>query len=132
MASLRDAILGAADLPVEVVETPEWAPFGVPEVRVRGLTAAERDAYEQSLVDRDPKTGRIQMRRNLPNVRASFVVRVIVDENGERVFTDADAEALGKRSGAVIDRLWDKARALSGMATEEELNPTEPSSSESP
>lgn len=130
--TLRDAILGAEDLPVEVVPTPEWAPFGVPEVRVRGLTAAERDAYEQSLVDHDPRTGRVQMRRSLPNVRASFVVRVIVDEAGERVFTDQDADALGKRSGAVIDRLWDRARALSGMATEEELNPTGSNSSESP
>jgi hypothetical protein len=137
MGSLRDAILAADDLPREQVSTPEWAPSGAPYVYVRGLTAAERDEYEQGLTERGPD-GKVQARSSMKNLRAHFVVRVVVDENGERVFADGDVKALGEKSAAIVDRLWEKGRELSGMATvEEEENPStgdqdEPSSSDSP
>lgn len=124
MGSLRDQILAADDLPRAVVETPEWAPSGVPSVHVRGLTAAERDQYEQGLTER-AKDGSVRPKANLKNLRASFVMRIVVDENGERVFSDGDVEALGAKSAVVLDRLWEKGRELSGMAREEtEENPS--------
>jgi hypothetical protein len=46
MGGIRDKILAADDLPREQVQTDEWAPFGVPFVFVRGLSAAERDKWE--------------------------------------------------------------------------------------
>ena len=135
MGSLRDAILSAEDLPREKVQTDEWAPFGVPFVYVRGLTSAERDAYEQSLLvtvngNRVPNT-------RMKNIRAAFVARVLVDENGERPFSDKDVDVLGEKNAAVIDRLWDVGRRLSGMLLEEETNPStgdqeDSSSSDSP
>jgi len=137
MTNMREAILTAADLPFEEVDTPEWAPFGVPSVRVRGLSAAERDAWEMSLTQQDGK-GRVQV-GNLRNVRASFVAKIVVDEDGERVFTDRDARELGKRNAIVINRIWLMGRELSGMNEEEDgdENPSEGdqdeySSSESP
>lgn len=124
MGTLRDQILAADDLPWADVETSEWAPFGVPTVRVRGLTAAERDDYEQSLVERTAD-GTVRAKTKQTNLRASFVARVIIDpDTGERAFTDKDATALGEKNAAVIDRLWDKARELSGMGTTES-NPSE-------
>ena len=122
MGTLRDAILAADDLPRVEVQTPEWAPFGVPTVFVRGLTAAERDDYEQSLTERTPD-GSVRAKAKQSNLRASFVVRVLVDADGERIFTDRDVDALGKKNAAVIDRLWDEARELSGMGTPE-ANPS--------
>lgn len=122
MGSIRDLILAAEDLPREQVMTDEWAPFGVPFVHVRGLTAAERDDYEQGLTERGPDGSR-RPRDSYRNLRASFVARIVVDENGERVFADADVEELGKKNAAVIDRLWDKGRELSGMGAEG--NPSE-------
>lgn len=138
MGSLREAILQADDLPREAVETPEWAPFGVPLVHIRGFSGQERDEWEQSLTERI--NGRVVPRINVRNIRSAFLVKVIVDENGARVFDDKDVKALGAKSGAVLDRLWDKARELSGMMVPEEQegeNPStgdqdEPSSSESP
>lgn len=124
MGTLRDQILAADDLPRVEVDTPEWAPFGVPTIFVRGLTAAERDDYEQSLLETGPD-GRIRQKRHQTNLRASFVARVIVDAEGTRVFTDKDAGALGEKNAAVIDRIWDAARVLSGMAAPEEENPSE-------
>lgn len=116
--SLREQILGAEDLPRQSVDTPEWAP-AVPSVTVRGLTAAERDQYEQGLTERTPD-GSVRPRRNLKNLRASFVVRVVVNDDGSRVFTDDDIDVLGEKSALVLDRLWDVGRALSGMQTEVE------------
>lgn len=138
MGTLRDAILAAEDLPREEVSTPEWGPAGAPTVFVRGFTSKERDDYEMSLTVPGPDGGRMPNPR-IKNLRASFVVRVLVDENGERIFDDKDIDALAGKNAAVIDRLWDVGRRLSGMQTEEEAeaNPStgdqgDDSSSDSP
>lgn len=130
MGTLRDQILAADDLPREQIETPGWP---VPHVWVRGLTAAERDDYEQSLTERGPD-GSVRPRRSIRNLRAAFVVRVLVDENGERVFADSDVDKLGEKNAALIDRLWEKGRELSGLdgANPSQGDQDEPSSTESP
>lgn len=115
MTLSRDEIL-ATTLPQETVDVPEWGG----KVILRGLTAAERDDYEQAMVETSPN-GRVTAKRKLQNVRAGLVVRCIVDEKGEREFADSDAEALGQKDAAVIDRLWDVCRRLCGMSTEDEV-----------
>ena len=112
MSLAREDIL-ATSIPSETVDVPEWDG----KVIVRGLSAAERDQYESGLVEFLPD-GRVRTKRNLQNVRTSLVVRCLVDEAGERLFGDADIEALGAKSGAVIERLWIIARRLSGMGDE--------------
>lgn len=125
MATLRDQILAADDLPTEVVETPEWGPSGVPSVVVRGLSGHDRDQYEQSLV-MTGADGRTRAKPNLENMRAGFVALVIVDpETKERAFKPTDVKELGKKSAEVLDRIWNVGRRISGMATVEEANPSE-------
>jgi len=142
MGSLRDAILSADDLPREQVKTDEWAPFGVPFVYVRALTAKERDDYEMSLTVPGPNGGRVPNPR-LKNIRATFAAKVIVEEDRSgkyvRAFDDSDVSKLGNRNAAVLDRIVDKGLELSGMAPvkDDEENPStgdqdEPSSSDSP
>ena len=70
MGTLRDAILNAQDLPTEEVATDEWGAFGFPTVRVRGLTAGEREKWERSVgdhgrqaADDDPREARRAHRR---------------------------------------------------------------------
>ena len=111
MALSREDILGLRPR-MEQVEIEDVGKF-----TIRGLTAAERDDYEQGLLEVGPD-GQARLKKLRRNVRASLVVRCIVDDAGERMFTDKDTEALGKVDGAVIDRLWDVARRLSGMSTE--------------
>ena len=50
------------------------------------------------------------------NARAKLVVRALVDENGDRLFKDQDAGALGAKSGAVLDRLFDIVAEMSGIS----------------
>lgn len=107
----RDAILQAQDLPSEQVPVPEWGG----EVLVRGLTGAERDAFEQSIAEQ--KGGSVKM--NLQNVRAKLVALTVVNEEGERIFSDKDAGLLGKKSAAALNRVFEVAQKLSGLTPED-------------
>ena len=104
----RDSILGAADLKEVDVDVPEWG--GV--VRVRGLRGVERDRFEAGIVKGEGKNAKA----DLSNLRAKLVVLCCVDEAGERIFSDGDAEALGAKNAAALDRVFDVARNLSGMS----------------
>jgi hypothetical protein len=111
----RDGILGAVDIQVEKVDVPEWGG----DVLIRGLTGEERDAYESSLRQiRNAGTPQQELVIVQLNARANLLVKCLVDENGDRVFTDRDAPALGAKNGRVIDRLYDVATRLSGLSDE--------------
>jgi len=99
----RDAILGVQDLKTERVPVPEWGG----DIYVRGMSGAERDAFEQSLMVGDKFTP--------DNVRARLAARCICDEKGERLFSDADIVVLGAKNAAALDRVYDVAQRLSGI-----------------
>jgi hypothetical protein len=104
-------ILGVQDITTEVVEVPEW--HGA--VRVIALTGAQRDDLEISMVQTRDKKREV----NLRNMRARLVAASIVDENGKRLFTTEDINALGKKSAAAIQRIFKVAQRLSGLADDE-------------
>lgn len=104
----RDAILAAVDLVSVTVEVPEWGG----SVYVRGLTGTERDRFE---VDVLSGTGKDR----LNNARAKLVALGVVDEAGNRLFSEADIEALGKKNGKVLDRLFQAVRKESGLLDED-------------
>lgn len=103
----KDDILKAEDLEREEVEVPEW--HG--SVLVRALTGTERDAYEASMVSQRGK----DVVRNMANIRAKLVARCCITEDGERMFTDQDANALGRKSAAALDRVFEVAARLSRL-----------------
>ena len=107
--SLKAAILAADDRPFQDHDVPEW---GV-KVRVRGLSGSERDAYEAQVIKlRQGQDIELQ----LGNFRARLVIRCLLDpETDERIFEDKEVEALGAKSGLVLDRLFDVCQELSGM-----------------
>lgn len=105
----KEAILAAEDRQTEDVAVPEWGGT----VRVRGLSGTERDAYEAGIV-LISRSG--QRSVNLKNLRGRLVALACIDEEGNRLFTDEDAIALGDRSAAALERLFDVARRLSGLS----------------
>jgi len=107
----REAILQADDLPRELVEVPEWGGA----LYVRALTGAERDAFEQSIVETRGKNTRM----NLRNIRARLVALTVIDEDGNRLFSDDDVEALGRKSAAALNRVFEVAQRLSGLRPED-------------
>lgn len=107
----KSAILAAADLPAKTVDVPEWGGA----VRVRGLTGAERDAFEASILTGKGKDRDVV----LVNLRAKLVAMCIVDADGKRIFDDADAALLGAKSAAALQRVFDEASRLSGLTAED-------------
>lgn len=106
---IREDILGSDDLKKIEAPTPEWK---CRKVIVRELSGSDRDEWEMSLVEIDAN-GKRQVTRE--NARANLVARSIVDDEGNRVFADADVAALGRKSGKVLDRLYDIAVEISGI-----------------
>jgi len=107
----RESILGATQLPQEKVYIPALGGH----VFVRGMTGAERDAFEASLV-----VGRGKSRDvSTANIRAKLVARCLVTEQGERLFTDAEADALGAVRADVLTPIFSVAQRLSGVSDED-------------
>lgn len=103
----KDQILGSpTKLRVEEVRVPEW---GAGEtVCIRELTGDERDAYDQIVVKQGD---------NYRGLRAHLVAMSLCDEKGTSLgFTEAEVKQLGGKSGAAIDRVFQAAQRLSGLA----------------
>lgn len=100
----RDDILAAVDLPRESVAVPEWGGT----VMVKTLTGRERDRFELSCqgATRD-------------NIRATLAALACCDENGVPLFTPADIPALGEKSAAALDRIFDVAARLNRIGAPE-------------
>jgi hypothetical protein len=119
----RDDILKAEDITYDEVDVPEWGGT----VRLRGLTGLERDTWEAS-------NRLLKGSEYVPNPRgakARLLVRAIVDAEGARLFRDQDAGALGARSAAVLERLFDRAAELSGL-TDDAVGSAEGNSEDTP
>lgn len=109
--TLRDQILAASDRPREKVDVPEW---GI-SVFISTMSGAERDGFESEIVTLHGKKTRL----NLQNIRAKLVVRTLVDETGQRIFSDADVAELGKKSSSVLSRLYEVAQRMNGLREED-------------
>lgn len=110
----RDEILNFDDISVEIVPVPEWGDNAA--VRLKVLSAAERDEFEASTVT--TKGGR--QKPNLANLRARLVARCMVDAEGERVFVSGDVVRLGSKSSKALDRLFAKCQEINGF-TEKDI-----------
>ncbi len=106
----RDQILTAQDLPTVDVDVPEWGGT----VRVRMMTGGERDAFEAGTITRHGK----KIEQNLVNIRARLVALCVVDEKGQRLFSEADAAALGQKSAAALNRVFNAAQQLNALTEE--------------
>ena len=104
----KQNIIDAADIHYKTIAVPEWGG----EVRIRSLTAAQRDNYETLLMAQPKHDGMLR----LDNVRARFAVMSVVDDAGELVFTDADIETLAKKSASALGRIYDAVTALNAIA----------------
>lgn len=106
----HDDILKIDDLEVRDLDVPEWGGT----VRVKALSGKERANYQLSIT---------QFRGdeaipNLTNIQAKLVARVIVDEDGKRMFSDQEINALGEKSGATLERIFNVGAEMAGLSDE--------------
>ena len=103
----KDQILKADDCSHEDIDVPEWGG----SVRIIAMAACERDAFEASMLDSKGKGDS----KRLQNFRARFIARCIVDADNNRLFSDKDMVALGKKSAKPVSRIFDACQKLNGM-----------------
>jgi hypothetical protein len=104
MALNRDAILAADDLVREEIDVPEWGGT----VFVRVMTARERDRFEQKWSE-----------SRYDNIRAFLAVCVVCDEAGLPLFSEKDIDALGRKSAAALDRIFDVASRVNKLTPQD-------------
>lgn len=110
----RAEILDADDRNITRVSVPEWGG----DVFVRTMGGDDRDAWELSNA-RLRKQAAGDNLASMAGIRARLCAAAMCDENGERLFTLADVLALGRKSGAALDRVFDAARKINGMGDDE-------------
>lgn len=109
----KEQITAADDRQWEDVDVPEWGGT----VRVLGMSGTERNAYQSSLVVLGPN-GSVQ-RMNMADQLAKLVAKSVVGEDFERLFSDNEVKELGKKNGAVLERIGQVAQRLSGLRKED-------------
>lgn len=107
----RDEILQASDIKTELVAVPEWGG----DVYVKGMTGAERDKFESSMI----KVRGKDKEMNLANIRAKLAALTICDENGKRLFKEEDVQALSQKSAGALQRIFEVAQRLSGISNDD-------------
>ena len=107
----KELIIKSDDITKEEVEVSEWGGT----VLVKGMTGTERDTYEFSIINQDGKDIKV----NYENARAKLIAKCIIDEDGNRLFTDEDISILGKKSSIALDRVFSVAQKLCGIGKKE-------------
>lgn len=111
MVLTKDQIIAVEDLKTEELEVPEWGG----SVIVRTMTGIERDKFEESVFISKGK----DVKANFKNFRAKLCAVCMVDEKGQRLFTDADIELLGKKSAKALDTVFTVAQRLNAIGPKE-------------
>jgi len=101
----REQILSVEDIKTEEVHVPEWGGT----VRVASMSGAARDRFELSCVAADGS-------QDNENIRAKVVAASVVDESGNLMFSAEDVEALGRKSAAALDRVFEASQRLSRIS----------------
>ena len=111
-----DDILAKQDKDFEDVEVPEWGGT----VRIAAMSGTDRDRWELSMMQADDKSER-GFRMNFDAYsRVRLVALCLVDDNFQRIFvTDKQIEALGQKSGAIMDKLYGVAQRVNGLSDED-------------
>lgn len=104
----KDEILGSDDRSFEVVDVPEWNG----QVRVGVMTGTERDEFEAECMR--ARNGQAVT----PNIRARVCAWTMRDEQGNRMFSTADALELGKKSSIALERVYSAAERVNGLTKE--------------
>lgn len=107
MALTRDQIKAKRGvMPREPLIVPE---LGEEPIYISKLSAAGRDKFESMV------TGGRAGSVNLENIRARFMTLVCVDEAGQKLFEESDAEWLGELDTDVVQKIVDKGFAINGI-----------------
>lgn len=109
----KEQILAAQDLAErKEVAVPEWGG----EVLVRMLSGKERDRLDELAI---AAKGKGKNTVNMTNFRARLVAACVCNEDGTRAFSEAEIEALGGKSAAALDRVFEVAASFNRISKDD-------------
>lgn len=112
--SLRDDILGSAKIRTADIVAPVWGAMRIQELGLKAMMAVRGALTEAA-------DGSATMELDAEQI-ASVVAQVIIDDTGQRVFSDDDIPALTSRPTEAMVYVYQKAIELSGSVEESEGN----------
>ena len=107
----KDQILKADDLKTLLVDVPEWGG----QVKIKQMTGAERDAFEQATYRKNGSSYEV----NLRDMRARLCAVCIVGDDGKRFFDDSDIAALSMKSAIALDRVFSACQELNALTNKD-------------
>ena len=107
----KENILKADDLKTETVKVPEWGG----SVVIKEMTGSERDTFEQATYHKNGSDYEV----NMKDMRARLCAICMVDDKGERLFTDADVSALSGKSAKALDRVFSRSQKLNAISSKD-------------
>jgi len=103
-------ILAASDLKFVEIDVPEWGGT----VRVSQVNAADRCTLQALILDKD---GKPKSQTHINRIMTvGLCALACVDEDGNKLFTEDDIEAFGKKCAAAVDRVFAAADELNGIS----------------
>ena len=109
----RAEIQDVQDIQERKVEIPDWKGF----IFCRTPNGFERDQFETDVLN-------MRSNEEPQNIRGLCMARFAYDSKGRRVFTDDDADWLGRKSSRALNIFFEVYQELGGI-TEEELKDLE-------
>lgn len=107
-------MLAADDLETRDLYIPEWEGW----VRICTLTGAEKDELEVGMV-LATTNGKVGETKRIDNIRARFVAAAVVDEEGRKLYSAGDVEALGKKSARPLSRIFTAVQDMNGISDDD-------------
>ncbi len=123
--SLRDRIREASDITTELVDVPEWGCT----IEMRSPTSNEacvleewsygRSGPEEKKAAEGDETAKVDPKKFRGLAEQYVIICAHNPETGKMLFSGKDADWLGGKNSAVINRLYKVARRLTGLTEEE-------------
>src|SRR5688572_30605853 len=117
--SLRDKILNINDIKRERLTVEEW---GV-ELEVRSMIGTQRARLLNAITEKPNGNGEGNGKIDGSKMQAMVIIETVYDpETGNKVFEEADRDAIMGKNASALDKVGKVALRLSGMAGDEEKN----------
>jgi len=110
----RDELLAVGRRRIEKRDLP-----GIGEVYMRSLSEAEWSQYQQDSMDLD--TGKVSQ-DGLQTAKARLVALVLSDQDGNRVFKNADLPEINAMDAKVVGAIYDACEEFCGVLGGAEKN----------
>lgn len=104
-----------AAMPAPKVEK-KWCEALNGHVYMKQISAADQDAYEREMVDFvEQDDGSMKTEQKMDNMRAKYLVKVLCDSKGNRLYNDEQAKQLGNKLTSTVREMHRLALEVNGI-----------------